>query len=122
MTAEQQQDEYNRLPPAAKETYDYTKKRHPNWSHEQIMTKVGMDETLENMVDNNGGKDVDPSDPTVLVKILEGGKRFLEKLGINLSKIMEQINAAIFTLKKAISWGISNIGDRIKGLLGWLFE
>ena len=42
MTYEEQQ-QYNNLSYSEREVYDWTKSRHPSWSHKQIMAKVAID-------------------------------------------------------------------------------
>jgi len=46
MTAEER-EQYNRLPYADREEYDHIARKRPNWSHSQIMTKVGLSHTMD---------------------------------------------------------------------------
>lgn len=119
MTA-QEREEYNRLPKSVQEDYDYNKRKHPNWSHQQLISKIGFESQLDTMVDS--GKDVDPKDPSVLKQILEGTKRFLKRYGIDVGKIMDMIDGAIKSLSRIIDYGLDFLGDLVDGAIGWLFD
>ncbi|MBD5365028.1 MAG: hypothetical protein HDR79_08810 [Bacteroides sp.] len=121
MTAEEQQ-EYNRLPDKAKKVYNFTKEMHPSWCHKQIIAKVGFDAQIGTIVGKSGGSDINPKDPSTLLNILEGGKRFLQRYGINIGKIMDAINTAISGLRRAISAGLDFIGKSIAQTLSWIFD
>ena len=117
-----EQKEYDRLPENARMDYDYNRKKHPGWNHQQIMTKVGFEQQTDVMVGGEGGKDINPTDPNTLVVILEGGKRFLQRYGIDIGKIMDAINHAISGLKRAISTGLDFIGRTAAQAIAWLFD
>ncbi len=117
----QEKEEYNKLTKESKEDYDYQKRKHPEWNHNQIMARVSFETTITETIGKGGGN-VNPKDPKVLVKILEGGKRFLERLGINIGEVMRAINMAINSLKGLISTGIKYIGDTLSGILDWIFD
>ncbi len=84
------------------------------------MTKIGFEQQTDNLVE--GGKDVDPRDPSILKQILEGTKRFLKKYGIDVGKIMDMIDGAIKTLSKVISSGLDFLGDVVYSTIGWIFD
>lgn len=117
-----EQQEYNRLPADAKMEYDYTRKKHPAWSHQQVMAKVGMATQIDTMVEGGGGEDINPTEPSTLVAILEGGKRFLKRYGIDIGKIIDAIDFAISGLKRAISTGLEFIGKTAAQAISWLFD
>ena len=121
MTVEEQQ-EYNRLPDKAKKAYKFTKEMHPSWAHNQIMAKVGFNEQIDDLVGKRGGSDINPKDPSTLLNILEGGKRFLQRYGINIGKIMDAINTAISGIRRAISTGLDFIGKTISQTISWIFD
>ena len=120
MTASERQ-EYNRLPQEAQDDYNYQKRKHPSWNHEQLMSKISIENEIETLI-GKGGKDVNVSDPATLKDILVGAKAFLERYGINIGRIMDAINGAIKSLQYVIKTGLEYIGEKIFGAVAWLFD
>ena len=121
MTAEER-EEYNRLPKADQEEYDHLSRKHPNWSHTQIMAKVAFNHKTDDMIEKKkGGKDPDPDDPSVLAEILKGAKEFLIGVGIFIADVFEVIDDALTALGDLIADGISYIGNKLKDFWDWLW-
>jgi hypothetical protein len=59
MTAEER-EQYNRLPKADQEEYDHIARKYPNWSHNQIMCKVGFSHKIDNEIKK--GENPNPDD------------------------------------------------------------
>lgn len=120
MTSEERQ-EYNKLPKKEHDRYDDIKRDHPKWSHKQIMTRLAFDRQAEIFIER-GNKDIDPGDPSILKKILEGAKEILKKWKILNSKIMETIDDTISYLSDLIKKGITYLSDILWGPIKWLFS
>jgi hypothetical protein len=108
MTAEER-EQYNRLPYADREEYDHIARKRPNWSHSQIMTKVGLSHTMDKKIGK--GEDIDPDDPTVIKEILKGAKDFLIGVGLFIADVFEAIDEAL-----------TYVGNKLKEFWDWLWD
>lgn len=70
-------EQYNKLSIDERECYDKYKKKHPNWSHAQIMTMVVQTGNAEKVVSNNTISD--PNDPRIQKEILRGTSDTLQR-------------------------------------------
>lgn len=120
MTFEEQQ-QYDSLPYEDKLEYDHTRRKHPSWSHEQIINKVAIVHKIE-VVTSNGSGNVNPNDPNILKEIFEGAKEFLEDVGIVIGAVFELIDEALTTIGGWISNGIDYIGDKVSQFWDWLWD
>lgn len=114
----EEQNNYYKLTPELREEYDHLMKKHPNWSHNQIMTKLSLDAKTEVMVSN--GKEIDPEDPRILKEILEGAKEILVGMGIIITAVFTVIDDTLDALGDLISGGVSYIGDKLSEFWDWL--
>lgn len=115
--------QYNNLTQSQREDYDYQRKKHPNWSHNQIITKVMLEDSIGNIVDNGGGT-LDPEtlkdNPQFLKQVLEGAKAALYEAGIFISEVFEVIDNAISSLGYLIMTGVRYIGNKLSEFWDWL--
>lgn len=105
---------YNSLSSEQREDYNYIKRKHPNWSHQQILTKMAFnpDPFIE------GNKN--PNDPEVMTEILKAGKQFLIDVGCFVWDVFELIDDAISSLADMIADGINYVGQKISDFWEWL--
>ena len=115
---EEQRRQYNRLTSDQKEDYDRLQRRHPNWSHEEIMARLAIQVKLEQIPIKPTGP-ID-EDPEILKEILQGAKSFLITVGCFLWDVFEVIDDAINTLSSLISRGITYIGNKLEEFWDWL--
>lgn len=105
MTAKES-DEYYNLPSEGREEYDHQKKKHPTWSHNQIMARVGIAMSIEKVIDKKGGA-VNPqdlqNDPDFIKGILEGAKEALRNAGIYITRVFNALDEAIASIGELIS-------------------
>lgn len=118
MTTEEQ-IQYNALSSSEREDYDYLRRKHPNWSHKQIMNKLAIEIQVIKVLDK-GNTDVDFEDPEILIQILKGAKEFLTRVGCFISDFFEAVDDAIDTLTDLILGGISWVGDALSDFWDWL--
>jgi len=120
---DKERDDYYKLSPQQREDYDYQKRRHPNWSHNQIIAKIMIDSKVEDNIIGRGGT-VDPdelsNDPTFLKQVLEGAKAALYEAGIFIAEVFEAIDNAITSLGYLIMTGVRYIGDKLREFWDWL--
>ena len=118
MTSEER-DHYYRLPKAQQEAYDFYKRQHPNWSHNQLIARAGMDAKLEEVIDQ-GGQDTDLNNPEIIEQVLIGAKRFLTNAGIYIKEVLDLLNATINNIQNLIMSGVKYIGDKLKDFWRWI--
>ena len=112
-------EEYNKLSLDEKDEYDFNLKRHPNWSHQQVMAKVAIARTTNTMVDETPG-DIKPDDPKIMAQILKGAKDFLESIECVAGDIIKLIDNALGLLASIIDAGINYVGDKLKQFWNWI--
>ena len=117
MTSDEQK-QYNSLSYDQRQEYDHIKRRRPNWSHNQIMAKLALDEQTINVVSK--GHENPEDDPEILREILQGAKSFLIGVGCFIWDVFDAIDEAIDTLTGLIARGISYIGDKLSEFWDWL--
>lgn len=117
MTDEQRR-QYNKLSCDQKEDYDRFQRRHPSWSHENIMARLAIQSTLE-QIPVIPQKPIE-EDPEILKEILQGAKDFLISVGCFLWDVFEVIDDAISTLSSLIARGITYIGNKLEEFWDWL--
>ena len=117
MTSDEQK-QYNSLSYDLRQEYDHIKRRRPNWSHNQIMTKLALDE--QTIIVVTKGHENPEADPEILRGILQGAKSFLIGVGCFIWDVFEAIDEAIDTLTGLIARGISYIGDKLSEFWDWL--
>lgn len=128
MTYEEQQ-QYDKLSADLKEDYNYLKKKHPNWSHEQIMGKLSIDKKLEVWM-NTGDLDVTKKGPDgeievppeIMKEILDGAKSVLTGLGIIIVGFFEAVDKALCVLDSIITSGVKYIGNKLKEFWNWFIN
>lgn len=120
---DKEREEYNKLSSSLREDYDYEKRKHPNWSHAQIMAKIAIGESLGKTVEEGGGTiDVNEleNDPTLLKEVLEGAKRVLIEAGIFISAVFDVLDSAISLLSSLVMSGIRYVGNKLSEFWDWL--
>ncbi len=113
--------DYNSLSSQNKKKFAQIAEEHPYWSFKQVLTKMSIEDNVDNVVERCGG-DVDRNDPKTWVLILEGAKQTLSKFKAIGADVLGVIDGAIKSIKTAISAGIKQIGNLISKLLGNLFD
>ena len=123
MTIEQRRD-YDKLTKEQKEDFAYLERKNPNWSFDQVMTKVQFIIILDDPkgpLGTGGPKEPDPKDPAIWLTILGGVKVALSKYKSISDSITNAINGAISSLKQMISLGIRKVGNAIEKILDSIF-
>lgn len=118
MTTEELQ-QYNNLSSAKKREYDLNRELHPNWSHNQIMLKLAVDDSIGDVL-NKGNTDINPNNPVFLRALLNGAKEFLSSVGCVALEILTFLDDAIDSLTDLIAKGISWVGDALSDFWDWL--
>lgn len=91
--------------------YNFYKRNHPEWSEEQIWMAISIDMKAKDTV-KKGGEDIDIHDESVLKKILEGAR---EWLNVVLPDIYEKVKNFFDNILK-------NIGKWIQQGLNYLLD
>lgn len=73
----QEQEEFNKLSELQKEDYLRYQQRFPNWDHTKLMTRVGFNTKIDDVVETQ--QDVDLNDKSIMQEIVEGVGRWLER-------------------------------------------
>lgn len=118
MTATEK-EEYDKLSLDEKDEYNFNLGKHPNWSHQQLMTKVAISRTTTTIVDETP-EDIDVDDPKFMALVLKGAKDFLESIGCVATDIIKLIDNALGLLANIIDAGINYVGDKLKQFWNWL--
>lgn len=110
--------DYNKLSPQKKELYAFYKNSHPNWSHNQIMMRVAVDDVFDSPSGpiNSQGQDAEPT-PEFLREVLERAKDFLKRSDIYIDEVFRALNAAIERLTQLIMQGIKYLGNVLKDIM-----
>lgn len=116
MTYEQRQD-YNKLTEYQKEVFDFTAKMNPDFTFEQLIKKVIIDDNMNKTL-RDGGKNVDPQDPTIIELILIGAKEALKRFSTIGRGVFIAIDNAIRSIKEKIDSGMQTIGDLFAKIIG----
>lgn len=111
---EQERQQYNSLSWDQREEYDRIQRKHPNWSHKQIMTRIAFDP------DPFIEAKKDPNSPDVMREILQAGKAFLIEVGCFVWDVFALIDDAIDALTDMIDRGLTYIGKKISDFWDWL--
>ena len=93
------------------EKYNYYKKLHPEWSHEQIMAAVSIEMSAADKV-TKAGKDADPNDPELIRSVLLGAKEWLHE-------VLPEVFAKVANFFDDL---INNIGKWIEKGLGYVIN
>lgn len=117
---QKEQEEYDKLTPELQQDYNYIRSKHPNWGHNQIIAKVTMGPTIDDLLNGGGIKEPIGTDPEIMKLIFEGAKRTLINLGIAIDAVFEALDAAISTLTDLIWQGVKYIGNKLKDFWDWL--
>lgn len=117
---EEQRRQYDSLTSYQQEDYDRLKSRHPTWSHEEIMARLAIQVSVENVAIPPGRKGPIDKDPEILKEVLQQAKSFLYRAECILSDVFEVIDSAIKTLSDLISRGINYVGDKLSEFWAWL--
>lgn len=120
---DKEKEEYNNLSLSLQEDYDYEKKKHPNWSHVQIMAKIAIGESLGKTVEEGGGTiDVTEleNDPKLLKEVLVGATRVLIEAGIFISAVFDVLDSAISLLGNLVMSGVKYVGNKLSDFWDWL--
>lgn len=97
--------------------YEYYKKKHPEWSEDQIWTAVSLDMESERVIEEKGS-DVDPNDPDMIKDILDGARNWLrEVLPQVFAKVSAFFDKMISTIGDWIQKGLTFVIDAIARLL-----
>lgn len=120
---DKEKSDYDKLSPQKKELYAFYKKSHPNWSHNQIMMRVAVDDVLDNPAGpvNGKGQDVEPT-PEFLREVLSHAKDFLRRSNIYIEEVYRALNSAIERLTELINRGIRYLGSILGDILKELFS
>ncbi|MDE5629391.1 MAG: hypothetical protein K2I69_07505 [Muribaculaceae bacterium] len=120
---DKEREDYNNLKPSLREDYDYEKKKHPNWSHAQIMAKIAIGESLGETVEKGGGT-IDATelenDPKMLKEVLEGAKRVLIEAGVFIYAVFDVLDSAISLLGNMVMCGVKYVGNKLSEFWDWL--
>jgi len=73
------------------------------------MTKLGVSIEIGKKLEK--GEDVNPDDPSVLVEILNGAKKFLIGVGVFIAEVFDAIDEAL-----------SYVGNKLKDFWDWLWD
>lgn len=88
------------------ERYEHIKSLHPEWSEEQIMIACSLGMEADKAVNEN--KDLDPNDPDVIRRIIEGARNWLrEVLPDVFAKVASFFDQLINSLGEWVSKGLS---------------
>ena len=113
-------EDYGKLSRSEKEDFDYYATKHPDWSFEQLLKQIIIIRNISGTM-RDGGKDVNPNDPSTWKTILEGVKTTLSKFKSIGSSVFNAIDEAIVKLKGFITAGIQRIGNVIDNLWNEIF-
>lgn len=98
--------------------YKFYKEMHPEWSEDQIRTAVGIDMSAENEI-SRAGSDVDPNDPDLIRRIIEGARTWLAEV---LPQVFERVKSffdqLLNTLASWVQRGLQYVVDLIGTILG----
>ena len=95
------------------EKYEYYKKLHPEWSHEQIVAAVSVEMSAANEV-TKAGKDANPNDPDLIRSVLQGAKEWLrEVLPDVFAKVANFFDELINNVGKWVEKGLNYVIDAI---------
>lgn len=87
------------------------KAKHPEWSDEQIWTAISLDMETDKVIEEKGN-DVNPDDPNIMGRIIEGAKAWLAAA---LPYIFEKVKVIFQHL-------LENIGEWIRKGIKYLIE
>lgn len=91
------------------EKYEYYKKLHPEWSHEQIVAAVSAANEV-----TKAGKDANPNDPDLIRSVLQGAKEWLrEVLPDVFAKVANFFDELINNVGKWVEKGLNYVIDAI---------
>ena len=116
----QQQHEYNNLPLDDRRDYDLFASQHPNWDHDMVMKRVGINRQIGLLLgDNPMEVDIDKK-PEFQKIVLEGIDRWMSKyaprihqqIGPFIHKAIEKLN---YYIQQGIKF-IASIFETIKAL------
>lgn len=110
--------DYNKLNADQREDYDYFRRKHPEWSHEELMSRISVGSSIDNMLKGGGTKKPEgiKGDPTFIERVLKGARNILRDMGIDNPMIFEVLDNAIRNLAALIRRGISYIGDLLESI------
>jgi len=101
---------YEALSSKEKQLYNSIAQQHPNWNHNQIMTKLSIEIQTDKLVEE-GNDSVDQL--TIWELVLKQAKLFLERLGCIKRELINKFDIAITSVKNAIKAGLKEIGNLI---------
>lgn len=104
----QELSEYNKLTPSQREEYDFCKKKHPNWDHKKLCTKVGFSQKTDEIIERDG--DIDENDKEVMTEIVQGVGDWLEDM---LPRIWDAVSDIFSNILSGILNGIVNFFSEI---------
>ena len=97
--------------------FNELKKKHPDWSDEQIWTALRLDMETDAVIEEKG-KDVDPNDPDVIKEILDGARNWLEEVLPEIfAKVKVFFDNLLSTIGDWVSKGLTFVVDAIARLL-----
>lgn len=92
------------------ERYNNIKELHPDWSEEQIQVACSLGMEVDKTIEEN--KDIDPDDPDVVKRIIEGARDWLREA---LPEIFAQVSSFFDYL-------LNTFGEWVKKGLSYLLD
>lgn len=93
------------------EQYEKYKKKHPDWTDEQIWTAISVDMQADKVIEE-AGSDIDQNDPDIMEAIIRGAMEWLDEA---LPIIFEKV-------KQFFSNLLSNIGSWVRKGIEYIME
>lgn len=109
----QEQQEFNKLTSDQKEEYQFQQRKHPNWDHKKLMIKVGFNNKVDDMIENQG--DVDVNDKDVMSSLVQSVGDWLER---TLPRIWDGVKSLFSSILENILYGVI---DAFWGVLDAIF-
>lgn len=98
--------------------FDEIRRKHPDWSDEQVWAAVSISMEADNTVEK-AGKDIDPNNPEILRSIIKGAQEWLKAV---LPQIFEKLKALFNQLLARLGEWIQKGFEYIMVYIGEYFK